>query len=125
MMSEPTDIKLYEKVKKRIYEQIPKHSAYRSGHLVQEYKTAFAKKYGSSKNPYKNKKPDPKVGLQRWFLEDWKNQNNEVGYNKKGDYYRPNRRITAKTPITHDELSEKQRKRASRKKANGERASFT
>lgn len=125
MVAEPSDIKLYEKVKKRIYKQISNHSAYRSGHLVKEYKNEFAKIYGTKKRPYKNKKPDSKVGLQRWFLEDWKNQNNKVGYNKKGDYYRPNKRITAKTPITHGELNEKQKKKASKLKAKGKRAIFT
>ena len=35
---EPSDIKLYNKTKKQIYKKIPKHSAYRSGILVQTYK---------------------------------------------------------------------------------------
>ena len=30
-MPEPTDQKLYDLVKKRVYKEIPKHSAYRSG----------------------------------------------------------------------------------------------
>ena len=37
-MSEPANKKLYEKVKAEIYKKHPKHSAYRSGLLVQEYK---------------------------------------------------------------------------------------
>ena len=37
-MSTPTNTKLYEEVKKEIYDKYPKHSAYRSGLLVQEYK---------------------------------------------------------------------------------------
>ena len=37
-MPEPTNKKLYEEVKKEIYAKHPKHSAYRSGLLVQEYK---------------------------------------------------------------------------------------
>ena len=37
-MPEPTNKKLYDEVKKEIYEKYPKHSAYRSGLLVQEYK---------------------------------------------------------------------------------------
>ena len=37
-MPEPTNKKLYEEVKKEIYAKYPKHSAYRSGLLVQEYK---------------------------------------------------------------------------------------
>ena len=38
-MSQPTDKKLYEKVKAEIYKKYPKHSAYRSGLLVKEYKS--------------------------------------------------------------------------------------
>ena len=37
-MSIPTNKTLYEEVKKEIYAKYPKHSAYRSGLLVQEYK---------------------------------------------------------------------------------------
>ena len=37
-MPEPTNKKLYEEVKKEIYAKYPKHSAYRSGLLVKEYK---------------------------------------------------------------------------------------
>ena len=38
---EVTDKILYEKIKKKVYADIPKHSAYRSGILVQKYKDAF------------------------------------------------------------------------------------
>ena len=37
-MPEPKNKKLYEKVKDEIYKEYPKHSAYRSGLLVKEYK---------------------------------------------------------------------------------------
>ena len=40
-MSEPTDKTLYNKVKKQVYNNIPKHSAYRSGIVVKTYKTKF------------------------------------------------------------------------------------
>ena len=43
-MSEPKDKTLYESVKRRVYKKIPKHSAYRSGVLVKEYKEAYKKK---------------------------------------------------------------------------------
>ena len=36
-MPEPKNKKLYEEVKDEIYKKYPKHSAYRSGLLVQEY----------------------------------------------------------------------------------------
>ena len=37
-MPTPKDKKLYEEVKEEIYKKYPKHSAYRSGLIVQEYK---------------------------------------------------------------------------------------
>ena len=38
MTPTPTNMKLYNQVKEEIYKKYPKHSAYRSGLLVQEYK---------------------------------------------------------------------------------------
>ena len=61
-MPKPTDTKLYEEVKKEIYAKYPKHSAYRSGLLVQEYK-----KRGGGYTGDKSK-----GSLGRWFKEDWK-----------------------------------------------------
>ena len=110
MAPKPKDIFLYEKVKKQIYKKYPKHSAYRSGLLVQKYKKDFKKKYGK-KNPYIGKKTKKK-GLRRWFDENWVNQRGEVGYKYKNDVYRPSKRITKKTPITHNELTKKEIKRA-------------
>lgn len=111
----PTDLKLYEKIKKKLYKKIKKHSAYRSGVLVQKYKDAFKKKYGSKKSPYSGKKTQKK-GLSRWFKEKWVNQRGEVGYKYKNDIYRPSRRITKKTPLTHKELTKKEIKKARTKK---------
>ena len=42
-MNKPVDMKLYEKVKKKVYKKHPKHSAYRSGILVQTYKKTLKK----------------------------------------------------------------------------------
>ena len=42
-MPEPANKKLYEQVKAEIYKKYPKHSAYRSGILVQKYKKTFKK----------------------------------------------------------------------------------
>ena len=53
MPNTPTDLTLYNSVKARVYKSNPVHSAYRSGHVVQAYKRAFAKKYGSSRSPYR------------------------------------------------------------------------
>ena len=113
-MPTPADLKLYEKIKKKVYKEIPLHSAYRSGILVQKYKEAFKKKY-KNKNPYIGKKTK-KVGLARWFKEKWVNQRGEVGYKFKNDIYRPSKRITKKTPITHKELKKKEIKRARKEK---------
>lgn len=120
-MSSPVDQKLYDKVKSQVYKDIPKHSAYRSGIVVQKYKKAFTQKYGKRKQPYKgNKKKTQKRGLKRWFDEKWVNQRGEVGYKYKSDIYRPSIRISKKTPTTHGELSKKQIKRArSEKKTKG------
>tara|TARA_Y100000992_G_scaffold251661_1_gene183892 strand:+ start:94 stop:468 length:375 start_codon:yes stop_codon:yes gene_type:complete len=115
-MPKPVDINLYEKIKKQVYKKIPKHSAYRSGILVQKYKKAFSKKYGK-KNAYTGKKT-VKKGLKRWFAEDWRNQRGKVGYKYKSDVYRPTKRITRKTPTTFSELSKKQIKRARTEKLN-------
>ncbi len=121
----PTDQSLYERVKKEVYTKIPKHSAYRSGILVQTYKRRFAAKYGSSRSPYLGKKKDAKTAkLSRWFLEEWKNQRGGVGYQFKGDVYRPTRIITPQTPKTYFEIDKKTLAKARRSKAKGLRASF-
>lgn len=124
MNNQPTDILLYNKIKKNIYAKYPIHSAYRSGLLVKEYKKQFLYLYDNKINPYLYKKSKKKIGLKRWFLEEWKNQRNEVGYNKNGDYYRPTKRITKKTPITHNELSNTQKHKAIKLKKSHKRASF-
>ena len=111
----PRDEKLYEKIKKKIYKKHPKHSAYRSGILVQEYKENYYKKHGKKSKPYIGKKTSKK-GLSRWFKEKWVNQRGEVGYKFKNDIYRPSKRVTSKTPITHSELSKKEIKKARSKK---------
>ena len=114
---EPSDTKLYNKTKKQIYKKIPKHSAYRSGILVQTYKKKFKNKYGTRKSPYKgNETKRKKKGLSRWFKEKWVNQRGEIGYKYKNDIYRPSKRITKKTPLTHKELSKKEINRARTKK---------
>jgi hypothetical protein len=109
-MSIQRDQKLYNKVKKTIYNKYPKHSAYRSGILVKTYKKQFKNKY-NNKNPYIGKKSKTQ-GLKRWFREKWVNQRGEVGYKYKNDIYRPSKRITKKTPKTHNELTKKNIKRA-------------
>lgn len=106
-MPKPKNKSLYEKVKKQIYNKIPKHSAYRSGLVVKEYK-----KQGGT---YTGKK-DSKKGLSRWFQEKWKTQDGKTTYKKKGDIFRPTKRITNKTPTTMRELTDKQKKKAIKEK---------
>jgi hypothetical protein len=101
-----SDIQLYNKTKKYIYLKYPKHSAYRSGLLVQLYKKKFATKYGNKKNPYKGTKKK-NTGLSRWFNEKWVNQRGEIGYKYQNDIYRPSKRVTKKTPKTFKELNKK------------------
>ena len=101
-MTNPKDKILYEKAKKKIYKQYDKPSAYRSGALVKEYKRLYENKYGKT-DAYSGKKK--KDGLTRWYKEEWRNQRGEVGYKKKGDVYRPTKRITKDTPKTFNELT--------------------
>ena len=109
-MSEPTNKKLYERVKAEIYKKYPQHSADRSGLLVKEQKSQGGKYSGKENN---------NSGLNRWFREDWKNQIGESGYKYKSDVYRPTTEIDKhKTPATFTELSKKEIARARREKAS-------
>lgn len=107
----PTNQKLYDEIKRKVYEKYPTHSAYRSGLLVKEYKKAFK----GPGEPYKGTKPKL-TGLTRWFKEDWKSDTGHYGYTSKSSVYRPTKRITSKTPKTFSELSDKQIKRAKKEK---------
>lgn len=115
MPSIPNDKELYEKTKKEIYKKYPKHSAYRSGLLVQAYKEAYEKKH-KSKNAYSGKK-NQNEGLSRWYSEEWKNDKGGIGYTSKSSVYRPTKRITKDTPITFSELSKQQIEKAKKEKA--------
>lgn len=106
MSSKPTDQKLYEKVKKQIFKKYPTNSAYRSGLLVQEYKKRGGRYTG-------NKKDAP---LKRWFSEEWRTQDGKKTYQKKGDVFRPTKRINKSTPTTLKELSKKQITKAKKEK---------
>ena len=111
----PKDMKLYDSIKQSVYKTNPKHSAYRSGTVVKKYKIAFKKKYGTYKNPYYGKKPVLN-GLPRWFKEDWKSDTGKYKYTSKSSVYRPEKRITSKTPLTFSELTKKEIQAAKRKK---------
>ncbi len=124
---EPVDPELYAKVKMEVYAEHEKHSAYRSGILVQRYKARFAEKHGARKKPYKGTKPTKKQkGLKRWFAEDWRNESGEIGYDKKNTLYRPKNRVTKDTPTTWGELTPAEIKAAKKeKKTKGRVKRFT
>jgi hypothetical protein len=111
-MPTPNDKDLYEKIKKEITSKY-KPSAYRSGIIVQKYKSEYYKKHKNN-NAYSGNKANS--NLKRWYDERWLNQRGEVGYKNKGDIYRPTIRINDKTPITIQELSQTQIKRAMNEK---------
>jgi len=95
-MSEPIDIKLYEKVKKSASEIYKKPSAYKSGYIVKTYK-----QLGGKYKQVDNQEIPP---LKRWFQEKWE----DVNPNKtKTSYpvYRPTIRINEQTPKTKNEIS--------------------
>ena len=111
-MAEPKDKSLYSKSKEKYKDM--KHSAYKSGLIVKYYKELYKQKYKST-DAYKGTKKENE-GLSRWYKEDWKNQRGEVGYKKKGDIYRPTKKVNKDTPKTHKELSKKDKEKAMKEK---------
>ena len=110
MPAEPTNPQLYTRIRAVVYKEMPMHSAYRSATLVKRYKEAGG--------TYVGRKPSEGEGLRRWLKEDWRNQRGEIGYQKKGDVYRPRVRVNDKTPLTFGELTPDEVKRAQREKRN-------
>jgi len=106
-MPEPTNKKLYAKARAK-YSSM-KHSAYKSSLVVKEYK-----KLGGT---YSGKKPTAKdKGLKRWHSEKWETRSGSTTYKKKGDIFRPTKRITKDTPTTMKELTKKQKDKAEAEK---------
>lgn len=116
-MPEPKDKSLYEKIKAEITSKY-KPSAYRSGLLTKKYKETYEKLYGNN-NAYSGKR-NKNEGLSAWFKQEWRNQRGEVGYQKKGDIYRPTK-ISGKTPTLMQELTKKQIERAKLEKSKSGR----
>ena len=85
----PTDKSLYEKVKKEVYAQYSKPSAYRSGAVIKRYKDEGGE----------FKDTDDGRPLERWFKEGW----TDVGH-KDYPVYRPTKRVNSKTPLTIQEI---------------------
>jgi len=100
-MPEPTNKKLYAKARAK-YSSM-KHSAYKSGLVVKEYKKLGGK--------YSGEKPKKK-GLTRWFKEDWRTEKGKKTYKEGGTIFRPTKRITKDTPTTMKELTPAQKKKA-------------
>ena len=122
MSNKPTDMKLYNLVKERIKQKNPKHSAYRSGLIVKEYKARFKLKYGSGKKSYTGTKPKT-TGLSRWYRENWRTEKDKKTYKEGGTIFRPTKRITKDTPTTMGELSKKQKEKAIKEKKTKGRVS--
>ena len=104
-MEKAVNKQLYQEVKDYIYAKIPKHSAYRSGHVIKEYK----RRGGKFRDDGKERK------LSRWFNEKWK----DVNPNKtRGSYpvYRPTDRINKRTPLTLREIDREDLIKQSRRK---------
>jgi hypothetical protein len=101
---EPTDKAKYARAKAKYKDM--KHSAYKSSLIVKEYKKQGGKYSGDKK----------KGGLTRWHKEEWKNQRGGEGYKKKGDIYRPTKRVSKDTPKTHSELTKKEKEKAMKEK---------
>mgnify|MGYP003660448799 CR=1 FL=1 len=110
----PKDEKMYNRIKASVYKANPKHSAYRSGQIVKQYKAAFKKKYGS-KSPYTGNKA--KGSLTRWYREEWRTEKGKKTYKAGGVIFRPTKRISKKTPATMSELTKKQKAAAIKEKA--------
>ncbi len=112
-MNTPTDEILYQKARSKYSEM--KHSAYKSGLVVKEYKRLFEIKYGSTKQPYKGSKG--KGGLTRWYKEKWRSDDGKKIYSSKSSVFRPTVKISSKTPTTYNELTKKQIESAKKQKA--------
>ena len=112
-MPTPTDDTLYQKAKQKYSDM--KHSAYKCGLIVKEYKRLFENKHGSGKNPYTGDKS--KGNLTRWYKEQWRSDDGKKTYSSKSSVFRPTKKISSKTPTTYSELTKKQIEQAKKQKA--------
>jgi hypothetical protein len=92
-MAIPKDKKLYKKIKKIADLVYEKPSAYKSMWIQKTYQ-----KYGGE---YEESLGEERK-LSRWMNEQW----SDIG-NKDYPVYRPTRRISKDTPLTVDEIDEK------------------
>lgn len=90
-MSVPLDKALYARVKAKADEVYSKPSAYKSGYIVRQYKAQGGRYKSISKD-----KP-----LKRWYAEKWKSVADKDQY----PVYRPSKKISKKTPLLPNEIS--------------------
>ena len=86
-MPTPTNSTLYEKIKKEVYAEIPKHSAYRSMILVKRYKEAGGK----------YKEDGGERSTTKWLGERWSSVN---------DYYHDNKIVKCGNSNTKEKYGE-------------------
>jgi hypothetical protein len=84
----PLDIELYDKIKNKIYSKNPKHSLFRSGQIVKEYKKAGGQ-YDDTEKPMMN--------IKKWFRQKWISLN---------DYYHNNKIVPCGNSNTKDKFNE-------------------
>jgi len=107
----PTDAKLYAKVVAIVKARVDRWpSAYASGQVVNEYKKLMQTK---NKPAYTNDVNKNNTGLARWYKEKWIDirTGKECGTHEKNMYptCRPSKRINNYTPVTANELTQKQK----------------
>lgn len=109
---------LYEQVREEIKKKYPKHSAYRSMLIIDEYK---------KRGGILNKEYESKSDLKRWINEKWINMNQYLKGNIvncgdqkyiKKSACRPLKRVNKKTPLTAEEVLKKHNKKDIQKAIN-------
>jgi hypothetical protein len=56
------------------------------------------------------------LDLKRWFREDWQTESGDKDTGGKRKTFRPRRRVSSETPTTWGELTDSEKRRASREK---------
>jgi hypothetical protein len=86
--SKPSDEKLYNEIKEKVYAKNPKHSLFRSGQVVKEYKKA-----GGEYDDVE----DADMNIKKWFKQKWISLN---------DYYHNGDIVPCGSSNTEDKFSE-------------------
>jgi hypothetical protein len=90
--SKPLNLKLYNQVKKEIYDRNPVHSLYRSAQVVKEYK-----RRGGLYENNKDDLDDDIMNLKKWFKQKWISAN---------DYYHDNEIVNCGNSNTQEKYGE-------------------